>query len=509
MDRADIEALIDQWHEAARDLGDEEKRDQLDDYRDALKTTINAASALRNLAETPLLCAMICALHLERRKNVPDDRMELYRLAMDMMLDRREKERGAAFPEFDGLKKRAKESLLRRFAYWLMVTGRSNAERREVEKCFADCQKSLADVDYPPEKLTQFLLERSGLLREPVKDQIDFIHRTFQEYLAAKQAIDEQHVDLLIKNAHLAEWRETIILAAGHASQIDCDKLIGGLLQRADQEPKKKHQLILLAMGCLETASNLSPDRREDTKKRVGEIMPPTTITEARAVALAGNLALPYLKAAQKTKANITRAIIVALGDIGSDQAIETLKRFHDDSRRTVKDALKTVFIDLRKFDELVSDGKLDLSRHKNLTSLNGIEHLTSLQSLNLRECSGLTSLSGMEGLTSLQSLILWGCSGLTSLQSLILWGCSGLTSLSGIEGMTSLQSLDLDGCKGLSSLSGLENLTALRSLDLLRCEHLTDLTPLSGLRQLREIVGVSEKLLETLPPDHPARQSG
>lgn len=286
MDRADIEALIDQWHEAARqELADETRLEQLDDYKDSLKTTIRASRPIRNLAATPLLCAMICTLHLDRRKNIPSNRMKLYRVALDMLLDRRDVERAAAFGNFSGLEQEAKESLLGRFAYWLMRNGRSDAERSEAEQRLGSDQQSLADVDHDPASLLQFLLERSGLLREPVKGRIDFIHRTFQEYLAGWQAIREQDVDFLIENAHRAEWRETVILAAGHASyasEKDCNRLVGGLLQRAENEAEHQHQLILIAVGCLATATDLSREVRDRTQELLGRIMPPKKVAEAR-----------------------------------------------------------------------------------------------------------------------------------------------------------------------------------------------------------------------------------
>jgi predicted NACHT family NTPase len=49
-------------------------------------------------------------------------------------------------------------------------------------------------------------MERSGLLREPAAGRVDFVHRTFQEYLAAKAAVDNDEIGQLVANAHDDQW---------------------------------------------------------------------------------------------------------------------------------------------------------------------------------------------------------------------------------------------------------------------------------------------------------------
>jgi len=56
----------------------------------ALLDVLHARRHLRLLATSPLLCALICALNLDRRAHLPDERMELYAIALDMLLERRD-----------------------------------------------------------------------------------------------------------------------------------------------------------------------------------------------------------------------------------------------------------------------------------------------------------------------------------------------------------------------------------------------------------------------------------
>ena len=94
-------------------------------------------------------------------------------------------------------------------------------------------------------------------MREPVVDRIDFIHRTFQEYLAAKRLIAAHDVGVLLSHAHEPSWREVVILATGHALD-GCELILKGLLERADKESKHRHYLSLLTVSCLETATAFS-----------------------------------------------------------------------------------------------------------------------------------------------------------------------------------------------------------------------------------------------------------
>ncbi len=71
-------------------------------------------------------------------------------------------------------------------------------------------------VDHSPRDVCRYLLERSGLIREPTPDRVDFIHRTFQDYLAGRAAVRADDIGALIAHAHNDQWRNVIVMAAGH-----------------------------------------------------------------------------------------------------------------------------------------------------------------------------------------------------------------------------------------------------------------------------------------------------
>ena len=135
------------------------------------------------------------------------------------------------------------------------------------------------------------------------------------------------------------------------------------------------------------------------------------------------------------------------------------------------------------------------------ISSLAGVENLTSLTDLILRDNS-ITDISALSGLTSLTFLDLeWNSiidisplSRLTSLGSLRL-NDNSITDISPLSGLTSLTSLNLSRVRassrqpelGITDLSPLSGLTSLTFLDLF-FQSITDISALSGLTSLRSL---------------------
>ena len=62
----------------------------------------------------------------------------------------------------------------------------------EKKKVISFVKKWIDDNDFSaltPEEIVHFLIERCSVIREPVSNRIDFIHRSFMEYLAANEAV--------------------------------------------------------------------------------------------------------------------------------------------------------------------------------------------------------------------------------------------------------------------------------------------------------------------------------
>ncbi|GAA3636985.1 NACHT domain-containing protein [Microlunatus ginsengisoli] len=492
MGTADIVAFVEHWYAAARRLNTNAEDMQLARFERDLIAKIREVPSLRGLASTPLLCAMLCALNRDRRTKLPRDRMELYRIALESLLERRDIEREIAVADID-LGLREKEMLLQDLAFWLLLNSRSDLERDVAISRVALRLPYLPAIEASPSDVFDYLLVRSGLIREPVEGRIDFIHRTFQEYLAAARVVTEENIPLLIEKATDDQWRETVILGVGHASPKQRDSLLRGLLKRGREENSNRHRLYLLAGACLETAVELNPDTTAAVHASLAQALPPINMTEARAVASAGSETATLLAQFVGRRASVAAACVRALCLIGTDGALEVLKAYRADSRRTVVREL------LRGWDnfecdryarEILSHAKLEGTLELNdLEALDAVDHLQNVSSVAFTGSSSLRSLSRLRNIDKLTELNLPNGSqiadlqpieGMTSLKSLLIHQAE-MTSLPILP--DSLQTLKLESCRQLADISALRHHPSIRSLQITQPAAEIDLSPLADTR--------------------------
>jgi hypothetical protein len=89
--------------------------------------------------------------------------MELYRVALEMLLERRDVDRRIAGTERLPLKE--KQLLLRDFAYWLVLNNYVDADQATAVDRVAQKLASMPRVDDDPAAVFRYLLERSGFVR--------------------------------------------------------------------------------------------------------------------------------------------------------------------------------------------------------------------------------------------------------------------------------------------------------------------------------------------------------
>ncbi|NUT91592.1 MAG: NACHT domain-containing protein, partial [Saccharothrix sp.] len=263
MSNHDIELFCARWHDSVAQYARDGHAPwlpcppaELPDYRRSLLRQLDSARHLRALATNPLLCAMLCTLNLGLRARLPLDRMQLYAEALTLLLQRRDDERGVVSP----LDLRAKLAVLQYLAWSATLAGRSELARDDALIHVKHALDRMPEQHGSADEVLNHLLERSGVLREPVLGRVDFVHRTFQEYLAAKQAADEHRIDMLVRYSAEDEWRETVIMAAGHATERNRDRLLTGILDQATATPDHSRLLRLLAAAALDAGRTASPD---------------------------------------------------------------------------------------------------------------------------------------------------------------------------------------------------------------------------------------------------------
>ncbi|WP_370592732.1 hypothetical protein [Streptomyces sp. NBRC 109706] len=178
-------------------------------------------------------------------------------------------------------------------------------------------------------------------MRSSAEGRIDFVHRTFQEYLAAEEAAEQDRIGSLVGRAHLDLWRETIIMTAGHANAPQRTELLDGILNRADAEPRHARTLRLLAAACQETLPEIPDGLADRLEEAVTRLLPARRRTDPPALAAVGASLLRQLPSSLgqlSEKAAIQTVRTVAL--IGGEESLKVLADWVGDEREGVVGAL-------------------------------------------------------------------------------------------------------------------------------------------------------------------------
>ncbi|NUV90284.1 NACHT domain-containing protein [Streptomyces sp. KAI-26] len=346
MRQEDVRAFIGHWHRAARsECGSEEERTELDRYENALRRAVGTRRDLGRIATNPLMCALLCALNRDRRMQLPRARKELYDAALDMLLVRRDTEREIVGVEGVDLTREEQTALLQRLAYWLIRNGLVEARQEEAVGLLTDWLRSMSQVRGAPDQVFTHLLNRSGLLREPAPGSVGFVHRTFQDYLGAKAAVEARDFGVLVRHAHEDQWDDVVQMAVGHARPDERAVLLRGLLKRADAKPEHGHRLVLLAAGSLAHAPELDPGVREEVEERTAGLLPPVDVESVEELAKVGDLAVELLASMVEELAEREAAAVVQTATaVGSDVAYELVKQFREDDRGLVASAVSSAW---------------------------------------------------------------------------------------------------------------------------------------------------------------------
>ncbi|MEU9794209.1 NACHT domain-containing protein [Streptomyces sparsogenes] len=485
MSHDDLGAFIDRWHDAARaTCRTDEDRTALDGYQSALHTAVRTKPDLGLLATNPLMCGLICALHRARRGYLPPGRKALYDAALSMLLTRRDTERHIYAPGDVQLDEEPQVQLLQRLAYYLIRNGEAELDRSQAERIIDDALPSVPSAaalgDAP--RILNHLLLRSGLLREPSVGTIDFVHRTFQDFLGAKAAVEEGDFGLLVQRATDAQWEDVIRMAVAHARPRERANLLTKMLVRARKNTDSGLRIFLLALACLEHAPDLDPQVRDDVTWHAKGFIPPLDAQRAREMATVGPLVLELLPPPDELTDAQAYGCVVTASHVGTDAAIPYLSRFTDHPALLVRSQLATSwgrFDTERYFTEVISrldpDGLYFVAEtQEHLRLLDSTGGVTKLQLRGdfgedeLRISPSLSRLTHLrldrnDVLTDLGAL-----SHLKSLRTLVLTACSRVQDLTPLSAL-SLQSLDFSpwrvGTSGKEFPQGLGTLTTLRHL--------------------------------------------
>ncbi|AHH97866.1 hypothetical protein GCM10010174_29880 [Kutzneria viridogrisea] len=318
MSRNSVEQYVRGWHDTARDdqpdtADGEAVRAELTRCEQGLLSTLSNRPALRGMSANPLLCGLLCALHLERGEHLPESRKQVYDAALDLLLlrwrhlRRRRRATGQhepAEPE-PGLDSPLNDEellkLFQRIAYWL-VTNRQLVLAPEVAvRRVRSYMQGLRNSAEDPVRVVHYLAHTSGLLRELADGSLEFVHRTFRDHLAAKEVVEEENLSLMLDNADKPHWHDVVVMAGAHARPAERSRILVELLERGRGDEEHRDALYLLAAAILEQTAVLprrdpgTPDVRELVAEAMAELMPPRTAAAADQLAAAGPFVLDLM----------------------------------------------------------------------------------------------------------------------------------------------------------------------------------------------------------------------
>ncbi len=362
LDREQIRSFVLHWHTAIAFQMTGAERTAIESQAAKVASMVSSAREYRLLASSPLLCAVLCALFHLKRGVLPANRIEIYDTLLNLLLGERDAHKRVEV-DVVRLTPTEKRIVLEDIADFLLTNGLSEASMDRVEEVIArsplvhrfDCATA-TDV-------LQHLLARSGVLRAPSEGRIDFVHRTFLEYLAARSLVRHDRIELLAAHVLEANWNEAVVLAGGIGIDRQVESLVEAVLARVesatDDWRNNRRLLTATCAGFLDTAAILPQSARSRILAAIAGIVPPTDEQDARACASAGNSVLPYLRSAlarPDLPDSILRMSIRTLGEIGTPEALAVLGSIHAGRRIEAIESLVAVWswFDPKTFADLV-----------------------------------------------------------------------------------------------------------------------------------------------------------
>jgi len=583
MSDSDVTHFVHHWHDAVEQTKlDQNELTALKNAKETLPKKLEdpANRRIRDLCSTPLLCAMVCVLHWREEGYLPRQRVDLYDKCCDMLIEARDLKRGVrpSTGSIAALTKNDKEMVLQRLAIEMMQNkpdwdeSAKGAYRIEITRSkaldwikpkIASFQSSEAR-NASPEDVLDFLIERTGLLREPAKGLIDFPHRTFQEYLAACAAGAASQEDFLAKESDDDQWHETIMLAAGTATGGVSfgRRLIDALIRRGQRHKSSRSRsqrirktCFALALGCLENLRQHDPELRDRVLSNLSELVPPRNETDARILSVAGDAAVQHLQyPAWKSETVATvAACAAALRLIATIEGLKSLRLgYISDAREAViaemckTGAFQYADIPLVR-DWVLQNGEIPrFAAVQNLKLLLGmknirtlelvgpeirfIEDVSLLEELKLIRLVGFGNevLRDIEWPRVIEQVYLINCKTqdlnwlyrLGSLRELIVAGnpaLEELPALTSVEELSlfdvprfdgrslgkllSLRSLTIESCRGITSIAPLKELPSLDTLTIDDCPSISNLSSLEDMLNLEALSIVGgDRRVELLP---------
>lgn len=362
LDRDQIRSFVLHWHTAISSQFTGAERAAIEGQAAKVAAKISSDREYRLLASSPLLCAVLCALFHLKRGILPAHRIEIYDTLLNLLLGDRDAHKRVDVDDVR-LGPTEKRMVLEDVADFLLTNELSESTDERIVEVVARSTVAHRFGESTPQNILKHFLARSGVLRAPSEGSVDFVHRTFLEYLAARSLVRHDRIEMLASKVLQANWNEAIVLAAGIGIERQVQSLVGSVVAQAESAAgDHSADLLLLTVTCagfLDTALVLSYTSRSRILRIVSGIVPPVDEASARACAAAGNSLLPQLRDALQDSNLSSQALhtsIRTLGEIGTAEALAVLSAIPVDLRTSAINELVSVWswFELQTFADVV-----------------------------------------------------------------------------------------------------------------------------------------------------------
>lgn len=188
---------------------------------DKMLTDLEQHNGISDLTRNPLLLTLLC-LNYDETMAFPARRVEIYQDALDALLKKWDSSRGVQRGSaYGSLSVGRKQEMLAELAYETYWEGRYFFNRREIEPQLAEyvagAPEVPARIDIDGEVILQEIVAQHGILAYRATDIVSFSHKTFHEYFAAKQIVDDREAGTfheLLKHVVDDSWKEVFELTA-------------------------------------------------------------------------------------------------------------------------------------------------------------------------------------------------------------------------------------------------------------------------------------------------------
>jgi hypothetical protein len=234
-----------------------------------LRAAIKDNQAVRNLAKNPLLLTLLLVMQ-QNSIVLPRQRVELYDKVTKTLLESRNLAKELeTVSEFQAIER------LGPLAFQMQEADSDLIHQSDVEKALRTAIRSEGgteeQVGAEAERFLKRVRERGGIFVSRVGDYFGFMHRTFQEYFAARYILNnikstQTHwIGELVTRTRRQDalWREPFLLAVAYPTYNNnepvANEILRALLTNADKNtPDQEEYVVLLAVNAIVEAKPLT-----------------------------------------------------------------------------------------------------------------------------------------------------------------------------------------------------------------------------------------------------------